>query len=210
MTVLVAAGVAHVYDPGTPWEHQALQRVDLTVAAGEGVAVHGRNGSGKSTLFWVLTGALAPTAGQVRIEGRPAAAAADRVGACLQSARLQLFGATVRDDLRLDPALGDARAATALEAVGLAPEEYLHRRVDELSGGEQRLVALAGALERHPALVVLDEPFAGLDRPRSLQLVAALERARGTGVATVVLTPDPEEAARCGRVAELVAGRLAC
>ena len=99
-----------------------------------------------------------------------------------------------------------ATAATALRSVGLDPVDMHSRRIDELSGGQQRLVAIAGALVRRPRLVVLDEPFAGIDSGNAAAILDALGQAREAGVATLVLTPDPEEARSCGRVVELAGG----
>ena len=198
--------VGHVYDAGTPWEHRALTDVSLVVGVAEAVAVHGHNGSGKSTLFRIIAGLTAPTEGRVRLDGVPVSEARDRVGACLQNARLQLFGATVGEDLTLDPAVDIPTAAAALRSVGLDPVDMHSRRIDELSGGQQRLVAIAGALVRRPRLVVLDEPFAGIDTGNATAVLDALAQAREAGVATLVLTPDPEEAHCCGRVVELAGG----
>jgi energy-coupling factor transport system ATP-binding protein len=201
-------GVGHVYDRHTPWERRALAEVTLEVIAGEAVTVTGDNGSGKSTLFKILIGALAPTHGEALLLGRPIRRNSRHVGACLQRARLQLFGHTVADDLRLDPAIGADEAAAALESVGLAPARFLARRVEELSGGEQRLVALAGALARRPRLLVLDEPLAGVDREHADRLRRALAAARRRGAATVVLTPRASDVDGGSRVVELLAGRL--
>ncbi|HET7407608.1 MAG TPA: ABC transporter ATP-binding protein [Mycobacteriales bacterium] len=208
MTLLTLTGVGHVYDAGTPWEHRALSDVDLAVEAGEAIAVHGHNGSGKSTLFRIVTGVLRPTEGDARLDGRPLTDHRELVGACLQQARLQLFGATVDDDLSLDPAVPPAAQVSALQRVGLDPLVDGPRRVDELSGGQQRLLAIAGALVRRPRLLVLDEPFAGIDPDNAERILLALAHARDDGIATMVLTPDPDEAQASGRVVEIAAGRV--
>jgi energy-coupling factor transport system ATP-binding protein len=208
MTLLTLTGVGHVYDAGTPWEHRALSDVDLAVEAGEAIAVHGHNGSGKSTLFRIVTGVLRPTEGDARLDGQPLTDHRELVGACLQQARLQLFGATVDDDLSLDPAVPPAAQVSALQRVGLDPLVDGPRRVDELSGGQQRLLAIAGALVRRPRLLVLDEPFAGIDPDNAERILLALAHARDDGIATMVLTPDPDEAQASGRVVEIAAGRV--
>jgi energy-coupling factor transport system ATP-binding protein len=208
MTLLTLTGVGHVYDAGTPWEHRALSDVDLAVEAGKAIAVHGHNGSGKSTLFRIVTGVLRPTEGDARLDGRPLTDHRELVGACLQQARLQLFGATVDDDLSLDPAVPPAAQVSALQRVGLDPLVDGPRRVDELSGGQQRLLAIAGALVRRPRLLVLDEPFAGIDPDNAERILLALAHARDDGIATMVLTPDPDEAQASGRVVEIAAGRV--
>lgn len=204
MKALELTGVGHVYDRGSPWEHRALRGVDLTAAPGEMVAVCGPNGAGKSTLFRILTGLLTPSEGSARLAGQPLSARRGDVAGCLQAARLQLFGATAGDDLTLDRRVGVSAAAAALDSVGLPAADYFARQVDELSGGEQRLLALAGALLRRPALLVLDEPLAGVDATRAEAVLRCARLAGEAGAVVVVLTPDPAEAARSAtRVVEL-------
>jgi energy-coupling factor transport system ATP-binding protein len=102
--------------------------------------------------------------------------------------------------------------ATSLRAVGLDPDEFADRRVDSLSGGEQRRVALAGLLCRPPSVLVLDEPMAGLDWPSREGLVDLLARLRHDhGLTVVVISHDLGGMERvCDRVVRLDGGRIIC
>lgn len=204
-------GVGHVYARGTPWEHRALEGVDLTVAPGDGLLVVGRNGSGKSTLAWILAGLVVPTAGSATLDGRPLDRCVGRVGLAFQHARLQLLRSVLRDDVRSAAGVDHARADAALALVGLDPARFGHRRVDELSGGEQRRAALAGVLASSPSVLVLDEPFAGMDAGGRAELVDVLARLRAeTGTSLVVVSHDTEGTDRLvDRVVTLEQGRVA-
>src|SRR5207253_4632472 len=112
-----------------------------------------------------------------------------------QHARLQLLRPTVGEDVRFGLDIDDAAVDGALADVGLDPDRFRDRRIDGLSGGEQRRVALAGVLARRPRLLVLDEPLAGLDAPSRRTLVDVLHRlTRSSGVTTVLVTHDTEDA----------------
>ena len=188
-------GVGHVYSAGTPWAHRALAGVDLSFEAAERVIVVGPNGSGKSTLAWILAGLLKPSEGQMTIDGEPVDLTAGLTAMAFQHARLQLLRPTVAEDVRYGLELDDAALDGALTDVGLDPAVFRDRRIDDLSGGEQRRVVLAGVLARRPRVLVLDEPLAGLDRPSRAALVVVLARLSQTsGVTTVVVTHDMEDA----------------
>jgi len=203
-------GVSHTYGLGTPWEQPALRGVDLVVEPREGVLVVGGNGSGKSTLAWIMAGLLRPTFGECRLGDRPVRQQVGAVGLAFQHARLQLQRATVGRDLRAAGAPDDAAAAAALAAVGLPASEFAERRVDSLSGGEQRRVALAGLLARRPSVLVLDEPLAGLDRPARDALVDLLAGLRFRhGLTVVVISHDLAGMGKvCDRVVRLHEGRV--
>lgn len=204
------SGVGHVYSDGSPWAHRALAGVDLSIDAGESVFVIGRNGSGKSTLAWILAGLLVPSEGAAELEGVPLDRCIAAVGLAFQHARLQLLRSTVRADVKAAAGVGDAAADAALRLVGLDPAIFAHRRVDELSGGEQRRAALAGLLAGRPRLLVLDEPFAGLDREGRESLIDVLGELRRTqGTTLVVVSHDTEDAGRVAeRVITLEGGRI--
>jgi energy-coupling factor transporter ATP-binding protein EcfA2 len=203
-------GVSHTYGLGTPWEQPALRGVDLAVEPREGVLVVGDNGSGKSTLAWIMAGLLRPTFGECLLGSRPVREQVGAVGLAFQHARLQLQRATVGRDLRAAGAPDDAAAAAALGAVGLRASEFADRRVDSLSGGEQRRVALAGLLARRPSVLVLDEPLAGLDRPAREALVDLLAGLRFRhGLTVVVISHDLGGMEKvCDRVVRLHEGRV--
>jgi energy-coupling factor transport system ATP-binding protein len=203
--VIRLEGVGHVYAARSPWSHRALTGVDLTIRAGELVVVAGPNGSGKSTLAWILAGLLRPTEGTVTIDGRPIVVAEGATAVAFQDARLQLFRPTVADDVRVGLDLGDDHVDAALDIVGLDPDLLRDRRIDDLSGGQQRRVALAGVLVRRPRLLVLDEPLAGLDGPGRVGLAAVLRRLRDySGLAAVTVTHDLDHAAALGDRAVLL------
>jgi energy-coupling factor transporter ATP-binding protein EcfA2 len=197
--LLRLVSVGHVYAAGTPWARRALLGVDLELEEGEGLVVVGPNGSGKSTLAWVLAGLIEPTEGSALLGGRPISEQVGRVGIAFQHARLQLFRPTVGADVAWGTDLGPTEVAAALAEVGLGPEGFEARRIDALSGGEQRRVALAGMLARRPPLLVLDEPLAGLDEGARDGLCELLAQLRAeAGIATVVVTHDLAAAPRLG------------
>jgi energy-coupling factor transporter ATP-binding protein EcfA2 len=202
--------VGHVYGYGTPWETTALSRTSLSIESGEGVLVVGGNGSGKSTLAWIMAGILRPTFGECMLGDAPVRGQIGSVGLAFQHARLQLQRVTVGKDLLAAGAADDDEAHAALRAVGIDPEELWERRVDELSGGQQRRVALAGVLARTPSVVVLDEPLAGLDRPSREGILDLLARLRHDfGLTVVVISHDLHGTERvCDRVVQLDAGRV--
>ena len=207
-SLLRVRDLGYVYANGTPWARRALAGVDLDLKRGEGIVVTGDNGSGKSTLAWLLAGLLVPTEGEVLLNGEDIVAGTGAVGISFQHARLQLIRPTVLADVAYGADLD--RAATALQAVGLDQLAMGQRRVDELSGGEQRRVALAGLLVRDPVLLVLDEPYAGLDDEARAGLAAVLARLRHErDMATLVVSHDLDNAELLGdRVVTIEDGRV--
>ncbi len=203
-------GVHHTYGAGTPWAQPALHGIDLVIGPREGVLIVGGNGSGKSTLAWIMAGVLRPSRGVALLGGQPVTAQVGSVGLAFQHARLQLQRATVVADLRAAGAADDAAAGRALASVGLDVAEIGERRIDELSGGQQRRVALAGILARQPKVLVLDEPLAGLDQPSQEGLVELLADLRArSGLTVVVISHDLEGMDRvCDRVVRLDGGRV--
>ena len=193
--MFVLDGVGHVYSAGTPWAHRALGGVNLELDDGDRLIVVGPNGSGKSTLAWILAGLLAPSEGTITIDGDPLRLDDGHTAMAFQHARLQLLRPYVAEDVRFGLDVGDEVVDAALNDVGLEPSRFRTRRIDELSGGEQRRVALAGVLARRPRLLVLDEPLAGLDAPSREALVQVIGRLSGELI-TVVVTHDTEDAER--------------
>jgi len=193
--VLVLDSVGHVYSAGTPWAHRALAGVDLRLSDGDRVIVVGPNGSGKSTLAWILAGLLVPSEGRITLDDGPLSIAESHTAMAFQHARLQLLRPTVAEDVRFGLDADDEVVDRALTDVGFDPARFRDRRIDELSGGEQRRVALAGVLARKPRVLVLDEPLAGLDAPSREALVQVLGRLPDD-LTTVVVTHDTEDAER--------------
>jgi energy-coupling factor transport system ATP-binding protein len=210
LPLLRLAGVGHVYSARSPWARTALTGVDLTVRQNEGIVVIGPNGSGKSTLAWILAGLLIPSQGQATLDGVPLDRSVGRVALSFQHPRLQLLRTTVRSDVKAASGTDDRGADSALMLVGLDPKGFGSRRVDQLSGGQQRRVALAGMLARKPRVLVLDEPFAGLDAAGRTGLIAVLARLRHEGGLTlVIISHDLEHADRVAdRLVRLAGGRI--
>ncbi|WP_308251610.1 ABC transporter ATP-binding protein [Rhodococcoides kroppenstedtii] len=191
--VLVLRGVGHVYNRGTPWERRALAGVDLTVRRGEGLVVVGGNGSGKSTLAWILAGLTTPSEGTCEVNGKSTSKAVGTVALSFQHARLQLQRRTVAEDIEAAGGAGTSGTdvSAVLDTVGL-PREIAGRRVDELSGGQMRRVALAGLLVGKPDVLVLDEPLAGLDPPGRREITSLLAHLRYRGLTLVIISHDLE------------------
>jgi heme ABC exporter ATP-binding subunit CcmA len=178
----------------------ALDALDLDVAAGESLAVLGPNGSGKSTLLRLLAGLARPSAGSLAIDGQPAhtRAARARVG-YVGHATLLYPALTARENLVFAARLHGVRDAAARAAAVLAEEgltELADVPVARFSRGTAQRVAIARGLVHGPALVLLDEPFTGLDRAASERLARRLEKLREAGSSCVLVTHDLVQAAR--------------
>jgi len=164
------------------------------------VVILGPNGSGKSTLLYPILGLLEPQEGEVSVFGvnpaRHFTKIRERVGVLLQNVEEQIIAPTVWDDVSYSPrAYGHSEAEVdglvnaALECVGIP--HLRHKVCHHLSGGERRKVALAGALVLNPELLVLDEPFEGLDPASRSDLCELLNRLhRDRGVTLVMATHD--------------------
>jgi ABC-2 type transport system ATP-binding protein len=187
------------------------------VRRGELLALLGPNGSGKTTLFRILSTALVPTGGSVSVMGADALLrphlARRTIGVVFQAPSLdRKLTATenLRHQGRLYGLAGrdlEARIAGSLAAVGV--DSRAHERVERLSGGLARRVELAKGMLHRPAVLLLDEPTAGLDPTARREFWSYLERVRRESGATVVLTTHlMDEAERSDRVAILDAGRL--
>ena len=206
--------------PSGDRELTILDRVDLTIQAGEFVAILGPSGSGKSTLLALMAGLDRPTSGEVRIDGEPIQALSEDALALLRRRKIgfvfqsfQLLGnLTARENVLLpiellglpDPR---SRARELLDAVGLADRG--HHYPSQLSGGEQQRVALARAFAARPAILLADEPTGNLDGAtgrKVLELLTELRRREGTTL--VLVTHDPAVAALADRLVHLRDGRV--
>lgn len=177
--------------------HTVLHDVDLTVRAGEAVAVLGANGSGKSTLVRAVTGLIPVHSGTIELFGTPLGpnAPMHRVGYVPQrvsatsgvvATAVEVVQSGLLGKGRLRPGRDATRKAVeALESVGLGAAA--HRPVTELSGGQQQRVLIARALVREPELLVLDEPVAGVDLPSQEAFARTLTRLVRAGTTVVVV-----------------------
>jgi len=199
---------------------RALDHVHLAVAPGELLAVLGPSGAGKSSLLAVAGALTRPSEGTVRIDGADVSALPssgqaelrrERIGFVFQSGNL-LPALTALDQLRfaLHVSGGKNRGRdplTLLEQVGMGHKA--DRRPHELSGGERQRVGIARALVTAPALLLVDEPTAALDRARSHEVVRLLAaETHEHGVATVMVTHDHDVLEHCDRVVHMEDGRL--
>ena len=184
-------------------ERVVLDRLSLHVDEGEVVAVLGSSGAGKSTLLRVVSGLWLPDSGVVSLDGgdithRPAHLR--NIGMMFQDE--QLFPhLDVAANIAFGPRMHswpaaeiNSRVDELLGLIGL--DGFDNRRIDRLSGGEKKRVALARSLAPRPALLLLDEPLTGLDRELHDRLIAELgEVLQATGTTAVLVTHDRDEAA---------------
>jgi len=196
-----------------------LDGLSLSIEDGEWVVLAGPNGSGKTTLVRQFNALLEPEEGQVLVDGVDVqddpVTARTTVGMVFQSPRSQFVAATVGADVAFGPEnLGlpreeiDRRVAESLAAVNM--DGRADERIDELSGGEQARVAIAGALAMDPDHLVLDEPFAGLDWPAQQSVLAHLDDLSAAGTGIVVVTHDVRDLlSRADRIVGLRNGSVA-
>jgi len=212
--------LSHIHHAGEEGETVALSHINLSLSAGEFVAVLGTNGSGKSTLAKHLNAILLPTEGICRIDGMDTRDAAhlwdirQEVSMVFQNPDNQIIAAVVEEDVAFGP-----------ENLGV-PSIEIHRRVEAslravemtafrnfaphlLSGGQKQRVAIAGALAMRTRCLVLDEPTAMLDPAgRKEVLTTVRELHRHAGITIVYITHFMEEAAAADRVLVMEKGRL--
>lgn len=186
--------ITHIYPDLTKVQICGLE---FAVHRGERVCILGANGCGKTTLLKHLVGLLMPKEGSVRVFGmdpwKDYSKIREKIGVVMQDVDEQILGPTVYDDILFAPlnyGIPIAKAeALAQEVIERLHIESLQRKiVHYLSGGEKRKVALAGALVLKPELLILDEPFAGLDplsRKELIQTLNALNRDRQV---TIIMT----------------------
>jgi len=200
-----------------------LNEVDISVAAGDMVAVRGPSGCGKSTLLSILVGLVSPDSGLVEVHGvaldfrHPAQLAKVRqahIGLVSQEYGL-LEDETVHANVALPlrfvrPRLGRYDRQLLVErALELAHVDINPGRpVDDLSGGERQRVAIARGLVRSPSVLVADEPTAALDAARAKMIASRLRTIADGGVGILVATHDPAVAAFCDSVLQLEDGAL--
>jgi cobalt/nickel transport system ATP-binding protein len=194
--IVTVSCLKHTY-PDTTEIHMC--GLDFVVDRGERVVVLGGNGSGKTTLLYHLLGLLKPDEGKVSVFGKDPtteyAAIRERIGVQLQNVEEQILSPTVREDISFSPRnYGIGREETARMVDAVMAELGISHLQDKichyLSGGEKRKVALAGALVMRPELLILDEPFEGLDTRSRAELVDILNRRHREGMSIIMSTHD--------------------
>ena len=195
--------VSFTYQEGTPLASTALSDVSLTIEDGSYTALIGHTGSGKSTILQLLNGLLVPSQGSVRVfdtlitstsKNKDIRQIRKQVGLVFQFAENQIFEETVLKDVAFGPqnfgvSEEDAEqiAREKLALVGI-DESLFDRSPFELSGGQMRRVAIAGILAMEPAILVLDEPTAGLDPLGRKELMSLFKKLHQSGMTIVLVT----------------------
>jgi len=213
--IISVEDVKFVYEGGV----QALKGVSLRVSKGEYLAIVGGNGSGKTTLAKTFNGLLRPTAGVVRIAGRPTpempvAEVARIVGYAFQNPDHQLFCSTVEEEVRFGPTnlgfqkeVAHARVESAISAMGLG--ELRRSPPLSLRLGERRRVSIASVLAMDTEVLILDEPTTGLDAEESAELMARLRLLNEEGKTIILITHDMKMVAEYARrVIVMARGRI--
>ncbi len=220
--VIAAQGLVRILPGEVPVT--LVDHVDISIDAGEFVAVTGPSGSGKSSLLYLLGLLDVPTSGEVMIEGLPTAAMTEEQRAAVRLTTLGfvfqfhflLPEFTAAENVMLPMrALGRLtadqmrdRAASLLSSLGL--EAHAHKRPDQMSGGQRQRVAIARALANDPKVVLADEPTGNLDTVSTTQVFAILRGlADQSNRAIVIVTHDLELAARADRRINVVDGKVA-
>lgn len=199
--------VSFVYEPKSPFRHDALKDVDLLIEEGVTTAIVGKTGSGKSTLIQHMNALLNPTSGKVKVgdfvnssakkeRSKDLFSLRKRVGMVFQFPEYQLFEDTVEKDVAFGPRnFGASKeealkmAREALIRVGL-DESFFGRSPFQLSGGEKRKAAIAGVLATKPSILVLDEPTSGLDPASAEETMQLFEEIKKEGTTLILVTHD--------------------
>ena len=216
--------VSFTYQEGTPLSSTALSDVSLTIEDGSYTALIGHTGSGKSTILQLLNGLLVPSQGSVRVfdtlitstsKNKDIRQIRKQVGLVFQFAENQIFEETVLKDVAFGPqnfgvSEEDAEqiAREKLALVGI-DESLFDRSPFELSGGQMRRVAIAGILAMEPAILVLDEPTAGLDPLGRKELMSLFKKLHQSGMTIVLVTHLMDDVAEyANQVYVMEKGRL--
>lgn len=216
--------VSFTYQEGTPLSSTALSDVSLTIEDGSYTALIGHTGSGKSTILQLLNGLLVPSQGSVSVfdtlitstsKNKDIRQIRKQVGLVFQFAENQIFEETVLKDVAFGPqnfgvSEEDAEqiAREKLALVGIA-ESLFDRSPFELSGGQMRRVAIAGILAMEPAILVLDEPTAGLDPLGRKELMNLFKKLHQSGMTIILVTHLMDDVAEyANQVYVMEKGRL--
>ncbi len=219
-TILQCESLSRVYKDGER-SVAVLENINLSLHAGEKIAVVGASGSGKSTLLNLLGGLDKPNSGRVLMKGRDMALLNERDLCALRNRQLGFvyqfhhllpeFSAQENVAMPLlirGTARGEAYDAAAAMLARVGMEHRLLHRPGQLSGGERQRVAIARALVGRPDCVLMDEPTGNLDPQAAAQILALIDTLGQDRAAFVVVTHDPQIAAHMNRTVELVDGSL--
>lgn len=216
--------VTYTYMPDTPYRRTAIQNISLTINKGEFIGIIGHTGSGKSTLVQHMNGLIAPTTGQVTVDGvdikaktEAARNARRRVGMVFQYPEHQLFEESIYEDIAFGPKnLGvpademEERVRRAMAFVGLDYQQFKDRSPFNLSGGQMRRVAIAGVIALEPDYLALDEPAAGLDPRGRDEIFGQIDKLhQTTGTTVILVSHNMEDIARfASRVLVMNGGQI--
>ena len=207
---IVFDNVTYVYGENTPFEHKALDGLDLTIEENMITGLIGQTGSGKSTIAQLCNGLYKPTSGKVFVDGEDINADKKkkkenffRVGLVFQYPEYQLFEDTVGHDIAYGPknmGLDDGeiarRVADAAKFVGL-DEASLEKSPFDISGGQRRRAAIAGIVAMEPKYLILDEPAAGLDPQGRDDILTKIKKyQREKGISVVIISHSMEDMAK--------------
>jgi putative ABC transport system ATP-binding protein len=198
-----------------------LKQVNLSINAGDFVAIMGPSGSGKSTFMNILGCLDKPSSGEYTLDGHAVARLESNalarvrnrtIGFVFQGFNL-LSRSSLLDNVALplvyagvDKAERHARAKVLLEKVGLG--QYLHSRPNQISGGQQQRVAIARALVNNPSLILADEPTGNLDSKTSEEIMALFSELNRDGITIVLVTHEPDIAEHANRQVRFLDGRI--
>lgn len=217
MSFIEARGVEFAYSPE---EENVINGIDLKIEKGTYVAVLGHNGCGKSTLAKLLCGILAPTEGQILVDGINTAdeersfEIRKKCGMVFQNPDNQLVASVVEEDIAFAPEnLGlpreeiRRRVDKALETVDMT--EYANHATYKLSGGQKQRIAIAGILAMSPECIVFDEATAMLDPNGRKEIVAAMKRLnKEIGITVITITHYMNEAIEADRIIVMNRGEI--
>lgn len=218
--IIELSGVTKTYRLGDEVLY-ALDSVNLTVQAGEFVAITGPSGSGKSTLANIIGGLDKPSEGRVIVDGQDLSRTNDRIlsdyrnrhiGFIFQSFNLQGTSSALENVMLpllfsgMKPKERKARALECLEAVGLS--DRVNHRPSQLSGGQRQRVAIARALAINPSIIIADEPTGNLDSARGEEIMKLLGQLNKQGITLLMITHDMNIARSAGRIVTIRDGKL--